>query len=299
MKEKFEFGPWVVEFTPEDGARLDRISYNNYDLITTAPESFYKPNSDYGEYENRPVYGYDDCFPSVEECSFPSLKWVVPDHGEICWLNWDVIRGDDRLTFHTKSKVLPVHFKREMIFTSNRITWNFEVYNESNEKLPFQHAMHPLMKLTEISTVHFPGFQTAYNKTIGKNIKFKNPIDIQDYLLSQPKGTANMLFLKNIKNGRMNWTYKNGFLLKITFAKKHFPTIGIWWNNFGYPAENGIQRNECAFEPIPGFSSNLSEAYNEGRYLSVLPKDRFVWQINWELYNHVNKVDFTKYLFHP
>ncbi|MGA9405742.1 MAG: hypothetical protein WBW71_01290, partial [Bacteroidota bacterium] len=193
MKEKFEFGPWLVEFTPEDGARLDRLSYNHYDLITTSPESFRKPSSDYGEYENRPVYGYDDCFPSVETCPFPGLQWKIPDHGEVCWLKWDFERDGNTLRFFTKSKVLPVHFKREMIFSESGITWNFEVYNRGNEQLPFQHVMHPLMKLTEIADVHFPSFQTAYNKSRDENLKLKNPKDIQEYLRKQPKGTANML----------------------------------------------------------------------------------------------------------
>ncbi|MHB8578856.1 MAG: hypothetical protein ACYDA4_03225 [Ignavibacteriaceae bacterium] len=284
MEKKFKYGPWIIEFSADDGARLDRILYNNYDLVSTKPNHFRKPNSDYGEYENRPVYGYDDCFPSVKECFFPGREWKIPDHGEVCWLNWDFIKGDDRLTFYTISKVIPARLKREMIFTDSSITWNFEVYNEGNEELPFQHVMHPLMKLTEISTVHFPGFQSAYNKTTEQNLKLKNPDEIHDYLITQPKGTANMLFLRKIKGGQMSWTYKNGLLLKVIFPKKYFPTIGIWWNNIGYPDENGIRRDECAFEPTPGFTSDLSEAYNEGRCLTVLPKDRFVWQIIWELY---------------
>ncbi len=283
MKEKFEFGPWLVEFTPEDGARLDRLSYNHYDLITTSPESFRKPSSDYGEYENRPVYGYDDCFPSVETCPFPGLQWKIPDHGEVCWLKWDFERDGNTLRFFTKSKVLPVHFKREMIFSESGITWNFEVYNRGNEQLPFQHVMHPLMKLTEIADVHFPSFQTAYNKSRDENLKLKNPKDIQEYLRKQPKGTANMLFLKGIDDGKMSWKYKNGLALKAVFPKQYFPAIGIWWNNIGYPNEIGIQRDECAFEPIPGFSSNLSKVYKEENYLSVSPKARFSWQIIWEL----------------
>ena len=283
MKDKFEFGPWLVDFTPEDGARLDRLSYNHYDLITTSPESFRKPSSDYGEYENRPVYGYDDCFPSVETCSFPGLQWKIPDHGEVCWLNWDFDKDGNKLAFFTKSKALPVHFKREMSFTKTGITWNFEVYNAGREKLPFQHVMHPLMKLTEIAKVHFPGFREAYNKSRDENLKLGTPADIQNFLFKQPRGTANMLFLKSIEDGEMSWTYKNGLLLKAIFPKEHFPTIGIWWNNIGYPDEIGIRRDECAFEPIPGFTSNLSKVYKEGNYLSVSPRARFSWQIIWEL----------------
>ena len=39
-KEKFQFGKWIVEYTPQDGARLERLCFDNYDLMTTVPESF-------------------------------------------------------------------------------------------------------------------------------------------------------------------------------------------------------------------------------------------------------------------
>ena len=71
MKQKAQFGPWLVEFTLKDGGRLDRLTYNNINLLTVEPDKFQPPQSDYGEYETRPVYGYDDCFPSVETCKFP------------------------------------------------------------------------------------------------------------------------------------------------------------------------------------------------------------------------------------
>jgi hypothetical protein len=283
MKEKYEYGPWLVEFSPEDGARLDRISFNNYDLLTVEPESFHKPDSDYGKYETRPVYGYDDCFPSVEKSYFPGREWEIPDHGELCWLNWKFTRSLDKLSFSTRSKVLPVEFKREMIFTESGITWKFEVLNESSEKIPFQHVMHPLMKLTEISSIQFPGFQSVYNKTTDESINLKNPGELQEYLLKQPSGTANMLFLRNTKKGKMSWVYKNGLLLKIEFPKKYFPSIGIWWNNNGYPNEDGIKRDECAFEPIPGNTSKLSETFSEGKCLTVSPEQSFNWKITWEL----------------
>ena len=187
------------------------------------------------------------------------------------------------MAFFTKSKALPVHVKREMIFTVDSITWNFEVYNSGSGKLPFQHVMHPLMKLTEIAEVHVPGFQTAYNKSSDTNLALKSPDDVQAYLMKQPKGTANMLFLKMIEEGKLSWKYKNGTLVNVTFPKEYFPAIGIWWNNIGYPNEIGIERDECAFEPIPGFSSNLSKVFSDGNALTVLPKARFRWQITWKL----------------
>ena len=142
-----------------------------------------------------------------------------------------------------------------------------------------------LMKLDEITSVHFPEFQTVYNLTVNRNLELKSSEQVQDFLLSQPKGSTNMLFLKKINDGKLSFTYKNGLLLKMLFPLKYFSSIGIWWNNSGYPDEEGIRRNECAFEPVPGLSSNLANEFRLGNYLEVLPNAKFEWKIIWELYS--------------
>ncbi|MBU0640301.1 MAG: hypothetical protein KKB50_15655 [Planctomycetes bacterium] len=62
-----------------------------------------------------------------------------------------------------------------------------------------------------------------------------------------------------------------------------FGTLGIWWNNAGYPDEDGCQRIECAFEPIPGPTSSLAEAYPGKGHLSVPPQGRLAWEITWNI----------------
>lgn len=283
-KEKYQFGKWLVEFTPEDGARLERLCLDNYDLITTEPESFKPPVADYGEYEKRPVYGYDDCFPSVDISKYPGKNWNVPDHGEICWLRWNVVPKEDGLIYIVKSKNLPVFFKREMTFGNSTINWNFEVKNEGNEILPFQHVMHPLMKLNEIVDFELPGFKSVYNSISDKTMEeLKNPSDVKTSLLNQKTGVTNMFLLREVDKGEIKWTYKNGLNLKVSFPQKYFPSVGIWWNNSAYPDEDGCRRNECAFEPIPGLHKLLSECYEDGTCLSVSPGDVFKWLIDWEI----------------
>lgn len=284
-KEIFQFDKWLVEYTTEDGARLNKISFDNYDLMTTEPESFRPPSTDYGEYETRPVYGYDDCFPSVDVSEFPGKEWNIPDHGEICWLSWDTISKPDSLIFTVKSKELPVIFKREMNFSKNGIIWKFEVKNEGDKTLPFQHVMHPLMPLDEVVDFELPNFKSLYN-AISDHImlELNNPEAVKKYLLSQKIGSANMLFLQKVENGEMSWMYKNGLHLKVSFSIENFPSIGIWWNNSAYPDENGCRRNECSFQPIPGLTSTLMENYKNGTCLYVSPGETFTWQIRWDIY---------------
>lgn len=283
MKKRREFGHWLVEFTPEDGARLNRLAFDGIDLLTTEPDAFRPPASDLGEYENRPVYGYDDCFPTVEPCRHPGMEWDVPDHGELCWLSWDFSENNSALRFGAASKALPARFTRELVFDKSRLTWKFEVMNTGEKEISFQHVMHPLVRLDEIAGLKFPGFGSAFNAATGRDLGLNSAADLERYLLTLPYGTANMLFLREIESGEVGWTYESGATLTESFPKQLFPTIGIWWNNRGYPDETGIRRCECAFEPVPGSTSTLAEAYEEGLCLTVRPGSRLAWEISWDL----------------
>jgi hypothetical protein len=64
-------GRWTLDCSLADGARIGRLQFDGIDLLTRAPAAFRPPAGDYGDYELRPVYGYDDCFPTVDR-TFPS-----------------------------------------------------------------------------------------------------------------------------------------------------------------------------------------------------------------------------------
>ncbi len=283
-KETFKYGPWLIKYMAEDGGRIDKLSYKNYDLLTIEPNEFKPPTKDYGEYETRPVYGYDDCFPSVESSQFPDMEWIVPDHGEICWLAWQVDKKPDSLIFLVNSKKLPITFKREMKFSENAIIWNFHIINHSNKTIPFQHVIHPLMPLDEIVDFSLPNFKTLFDSIANKEIfELGTPEAVKEYLFKQKVGKTNMFFLQEIEGNELILTFKNNLQLKMIYPLEHFSSIGIWWNNLAYPDEDGCRRNECAFEPIPGPTSSIKESYEANKCLFVLPQKMFSWQLIWKL----------------
>jgi hypothetical protein len=171
IKEKFNYKKWSVIYTPGDGARLDRLIYDGFDLLTTEPQDFKPPVSDYGAYENRPVYGYDDCFPSVDSCIFPEESWMVPDHGELCWIPWECDQSSNRLLFTVESQVIPVLFKRAIKFSENSLIWDFELKNVGMRKLPFLYVTHPLMPLSKVVNLDFPRFQSVYDSIGNQMVK--------------------------------------------------------------------------------------------------------------------------------
>jgi hypothetical protein len=283
MKMRASFGPWLVEYTPEDGARIDRLAYGGVDLMTTAPQSFRAPAADLGEYETRPVFGYDDCFPSVGRSPFPGIDWEVPDHGEVCWLPWEHRETPVGLAFSAASKAVPLTLERRMSFTDSALTWEFEVVNKGHDSLPFQHVMHPLMPLSRITGFALPAFAGVVDRGAEATLPLSTSANVERFLLSRPKGTATMLFVTGVKDGSMAWTYAGGLTVEVVFPAKLFPSIGIWWNNTGYPNEEGLRRDECAFEPIPGNTGLLSEAVRDGLNLRVDAGRRVSWRIVWEV----------------
>ncbi|HUI63754.1 MAG TPA: hypothetical protein VL126_02850 [Bacteroidota bacterium] len=280
---RFASGPWQVEYRAGDGGRLSRIAFEGYDLLTGEPARFSPPRADVGLYESRPVYGYDDCFPSVVPCRYPGSALNIPDHGELCWLEWDVVESPARLRFSVRSRKLPLVFVRTMEFAATSLTWSFEVRNEGDAPHPFLHAMHPLFSVDEITSVEIPEFECAFDWQTGMMREGMSAAKVSDLLLNRPRGTTEMLFLRNLRSGEVSCAFRNDMRLKIRFPVEHFPTLGIWWNNRGYPDEDGIRRSECAFEPTAGDSTDLSREFAGGRALSVAPGGRFSWQVHWDV----------------
>lgn len=281
----FRSGQWEVECLPDDGARLSLLRFAGQDLLTPAPTRFRAPQRDYGEYELRPVYGYDDCFPSVRSCDMPGRPAAhVRDHGELCWLRWEVVSEANRLDCRVRSEILPaVRFQRSLIFADTSVTWAFEVVNEGREAIPFLHVMHPLMPLDQVVDLGLPRFATRIEEASGQPPVRETPRQCADFLLKRPRGTAVMLLLQNLQEGHATATFDGGMVLEMEFDPAKFPTLGIWWNNAGYPDEEGCRRVECALEPMPGASGSLTESHGEGIHLTVPPEGRQTWQIVWNI----------------
>jgi hypothetical protein len=251
-----KIGRWKIECDLADGARIGQLSFDGVDLLTTKPADFLPPKADYGRYETRPVYGYDDCFPTVEACG----QW--PDHGELCWLRW----SGTPVACSVASELSPLQFTRRLDFEDNRLRWSFAVENSGDTPYPVQHVMHPLMPVEEIDTIELPAGE-GYDAN-----------QVAAELLALPSGNARMLFLKNVTDGLVRVGLRRGLQLTVCFPTNLFPTLGIWWNNQGYPDESGLRRSECAFEPVPGPDSKL----NNGTTLSVPAQGRIAWHIDWE-----------------
>src|SRR5450759_2067574 len=283
--KKATFGNWHIQCVPEDGARISVLKYEGNDLLTANPAAFKPPEKFYGEFETRPVFGYDDCFPSVDPCIYPEEQFKCRDHGELCWNEWQIQINGNSLICSIDCLKPEVTFKRILEFAGNNLTWRFEVVNRSDKMIVFLHVMHALFPLKKIQYIKLPDFKNVIDEVRSAEIDVKSAKKLADNLLFIKSGIYKMLLLKEISGGLVTLSFDNGLTLHIDFDVKLFPTLGIWWNNAGYPEEEGLQRTECAFEPIPGTCSDLSKSFIDGTYLSVEPGKTLTWEIAWTMNN--------------
>jgi hypothetical protein len=235
-----------------------------------------------GEYETRPVFGYDDCFPTVDPCPYPGKKFECKDHGELCWQKWQTEINGNTLICSTDCIYPKVYFKRLMSFEGNRLAWRFEVSNLSPEEVVFLHVMHALLPLQKITDMEIPEFRKVFDEVKSKETGLKSSTELGECLLAFRPGSSGMFLLRDIASGLVKLKFSSGLKLEINFDNKLFPTLGIWWNKGGYP-ESGQLRTECAFEPIPGTCSDLSKSFRDGLYLSIDPGEKTCWEVIWTI----------------
>ena len=277
---KADFDNWHIQYIPDDGARISVMKYAGLDLLTSGPVVFRPPIRYFGEYETRPVYGYDDCFPTVDPCLYPESGHKCRDHGELCWQKWNTEISGNCLICSTNCHEPRVWFKRILRFEGNSLTWRFEVNSLSEESSAFLHVMHALLPLQQVTDLEIPDCRSIFDEITSKESGLKNSQELGEYLRAIRPGSFGMFLLREIADGFVNLVFSSGMRLEIRFDHKLFPTLGIWWNNGGYP-EGGQLRTECAFEPIPGTYSDLAKSYSDGVYLKAEPGKPMIWEITW------------------
>jgi len=284
MSDRVDFasGPWAVQCIPSEGARLSRLTYDGKDLLTGEPESF-RPLPEFGLFETRPAYGYDDCFPSVDECRHPSGA-DIPDHGEVIWRDWLVRADADRLICHADCEVLPVCFHREMVFVDSTIRWEFTVVNESDSAVPFMHAMHGLMDPGRITGLRLPVCRDIVSEITGASWgPGEDPAAATECVLGLEAPSAEMLLLRDCRDGHVEADFRGGPTLEIEWSVDVLPTLGIWWNVGGYPDADGLSRHECAFEPMAGTWSSLERSLADGDCQLVPAGASTTWSLSWHV----------------
>jgi hypothetical protein len=279
----FQFNDWRVVCDPEDGGRLSSLSWRGHALLTTRPTVFHPPAADFGRYETRPVYGYDDCFPTVDACQLSEPPLDAPDHGELCWLPAQLVPGAGSLRCTWVCRAWPGVFTRDMHMGAHTLRWHFTVANGGARPWPYLHVMHALMPPAGVVALRLPACREIQDEIRDAPLERAAAGSPADELLATPEGTARMWLLRGLAEGTAAITWNSGLRLTLRFPVDRFPTLGIWWNRRGYPGGPATRRDEFALEPMPGPCSSLARCAASRQAPTVAPGDTASWDIEWSL----------------
>jgi len=248
--------------------------------------------------------GWDECFPSVAACQYPSAPWQgaeIQDHGEL-WsqpAELEISKGAEAVELYThwKGIVLPYRFERTIQLAANsaRLRVNYEVSNTSNKPLNFVWCIHPLLAIEPGMELHLPASaRFNVNGTVPPNLlsqtshltyPFAMPGLEFPTLPEIAAGRAIKIWSDPLPagEGRATLRARNGEL-RMSWDTSLLPQVAAWMNFGAWAADGGSPYYNLGLEPCIGAQDSLAEAVTEHNLFATLPpQGSRAWWLEFEL----------------
>jgi hypothetical protein len=251
--------------------------------------------------------GWDECFPSVSACAYPSEPWAdapIQDHGEL-WSQDAVVQvegaGSDQLTITTtwQGIVLPYSFERVISLRagSAALRCDYTVRNQSDAPLPFVWCIHPLIAIEPGMELRFPP-EARFNVggsfppgLVGQTggLTFPptaqiagQPIDLA-HLPGPDAAMALKLWSEPLAEGYTSLHAANG-ALHMRWDTATLPQVAVWMNLGAFAFDRGTPYYNMGLEPCIGAQDSLADAVQIHKlFATVPPAGAYRWWLEIEL----------------
>lgn len=282
-------GDWEVA-CEELGGRLTRVARRGRDLLT-APHLpggvFTPPDARWGEYETRSVYGYDDCWPSLEVSVWPGRGRTVRDHGELCWLPWTLGEERGTLVGRVADPEGGWSFTRTLSCPEGALRFEFRCTNNGQAPLCMSWAGHALVPPGAVRELSLPDCETVRLEYPPDKSAITGGVPIAargvwPWLSSLPSGAAVMLVLRNCRSPELSIEL-DGLRWRLLIEGVARPSLGLWHNLAGYPPEPGLEREELGVEWMLTPECLLEQAAANGSAVVLPPGGELRWTVTWTI----------------
>jgi hypothetical protein len=281
----------VVEILPEVGGKIAQIRNK-----VSGREYFVPPQRPYrtipveGDWLQHDTSGMDDCFPNVAAGQYPDAPWSslhLPDLGEWTHGIWEVLNIDKReVAMKRSSTTLPYTATKTTRFLSERVLESiYLVHNHGEAPIRYLWSAHPLIAVEGEYEVILPGeprlrtFPSdggSYSWPMWKDTDLS-----RDFL---PSGKTLKVFVSALSEG---WCLlrQPSYSLRFTFDLNQLPALGIWFNNYGFPADSEKRFRCIALEPCTSPTDLLDELTPDA-YQALPPGGYVHWSLQMEISPH-------------
>jgi hypothetical protein len=248
-----------------------------------APGASYVAEADTG--------GWDECFPTVAPCQYPSAPWsgaALPDHGEL-WSQaaaLEVEVGQDCVCLRARwqGSALPYSFERHVRLTagSGCVRADYSVCNHGGEPLQFIWSIHPLLRIEPGMRLRLPP-QARFNRwasapddALPADSGLIFPLKMGDVDLATlpdaSAGVALKLWSDPLAEGQ-GWASleaRDGELA-MRWDPAALPQVGFWLNLGAWAGDGGAPYFNLGLEPCIGAQDSLAEAVLRHQLFATLP----------------------------
>lgn len=286
-----------AQFLPSIGSKMCSLIYKplGRELMVQNPSEKYLIEPYDGVYVDGECSGFDEMFPTIDECYYESYPWAgtkIPDHGEVWSLKWDHLVQGEQLSMSTYGVRFPYKLEKVVSFTAPHILHTrYNLTNLSNFDFDFMWAAHTMINLEENVELVLPsGVQSvnsvSTNGTIGRYgdeamwPQFKTADGtLRDLSKLRPKNTqaAEKYFVK----GKMpeGWCalkyHQSGFSMALSFPVDRVPYLAVLPNEGGWRDMYNI-----FLEPATATFDRLDLARKRQEYSTVKAHSTYEWHLD-------------------
>jgi hypothetical protein len=274
----------LVSVLPEVGGKIGQIrDLQSGQDIFVSPRRPYRtipPDGDWLQHDNS---GMDDCFPNVAQGPYPQAPWTdmyLPDLGEWTHGTWDILESaPDRIVLERPGIALPYFATKTVHLLDPRyLEFSYGLENRGDAPIRYMWSAHPLISVSASFALEVPPGDLTFS-TFPRDGNVRPWPMYQGVDLSQawiPRGTTLKIFIAGMTEG---WCalHLPSHSLRFTFDLESIPVLGLWFNNYGFPA--GSDAFRCiAVEPCTSRSDLLDELA-PSEYPVVRPGERAYWSL--------------------
>lgn len=283
-----------VTILPESGGKIQSIfnKVEGKELLIQSPHAEFKYSSYDSSFSDGDLSGFDEVFPSIEACRYPTKPWSginIPDHGEVWALPWTAERNDDHVMLTVEGVRFPYQLTKKIEFQQeNCLKISYSVSNRSDFPLAYIWTPHILFVREEDFEIRLPAAVKTVLSTCSVDNKLgkfgsmhtwpTTVVDGKAYPISTsypmyPGKCEKYYAMEALDEGWCAlFNPKTGSAIGLSYPVSAVPYLGIWDGFIG-------DRCATALEPCTGAFDDLEVANQWGRVQTVEGKSAREWYL--------------------
>lgn len=307
-------GPMALAVVPALGGKIATLRDNRSgrEWLWRHPRLAYRRLPHGSSYMPADTGGWDECFPSVSACAYPSPPWqgaAIQDHGEL-WsqdaaTTVDATTVDERagavtLTTRWQGVAIPYQLTRTLTLAtgSARLRADYVVDNPADAPVDFVWCLHALlaiepgMRLETPPDARYhcngttpPGLVPAM-RDLPFPLTLTRPggeaVDLTA-LPARDSAVALKLWSDPLAEGWARMRADDGALV-LRWDVATLPQLALWINLGAWAGDGGAPYYNLGLEPCIGAQDSLADAVNVERlHARLAPGERRAWAFDLEL----------------